>query len=276
MQITGINTEQNVKMLNPLSSDLNVMRQTLLFSGLETLSYNINRKTSDLRVYEFGKTYLKTGGESTKYIETKHLSVFMTGRKADESWNTTDQTSGFYTIKGVVESVFQRLGIEVRINENVSDVFSAGLSFVWNKRSIAEFGSVSKKLLKFADIRQDVFYADINWDLVIEAFSKRKDLLYKEVPKFPEVRRDLALLVDKAVKFEQLEQLAFQAEKNLLKSVNLFDVYQGDKLPEGKKSYAMSFTLLDENATLTDKQIEKIMEKLVKSYKEKAGAEIRS
>jgi phenylalanyl-tRNA synthetase beta chain len=276
LQSPFINEAQNVKMLNPLSSDLNVMRQTLLFSGLETIAYNLNRKTADLRLYEFGKTYLKTTGDQSKYIETKHLSVFITGRKMAESWNSAKDNVNFYSLKGYVQAIFERLGIEVKLNEKVSDLFSRGLSLTWNKKVIAEFGAVSKSLLKIADVRQEVFYADINWDVVLEALKKKTISMYVEVPKFPEVRRDLALLIDKSVKFEQLEQLAFQAEKNLLKAVGLFDVYEGDKLPEGKKSYAMSFTLVDENATLTDKQIEKIMEKLMKTYQEKAGAEIRS
>lgn len=274
-KLKNIDPAQNVKMLNPLSSDLNVLRQTLLFSGLETIAYNQNRKNADLKLYEFGKTYMAIKGEATKYIETKHLSVFITGRKQDESWNAKNDTVSFYTLKGIVQGILERLGIETKMNEASTDVYSSGLSFSWNKKTIVELGSVSKTILRSGDIKQEVFYADFNWDLVLEAVKKNKSLMYSEVPKFPEVRRDLALLIDKSVKFEQLEQLAYQAEKGLLKSVNLFDVYEGDKLPSGKKSYALSFTLQDENATLTDKQIEKIMEKLMKTYKEKAGAEIR-
>jgi phenylalanyl-tRNA synthetase beta chain len=274
-KLKSIDPEHNVKMLNPLSSDLNVLRQTLLFSGLETIAYNQNRKNADLKLYEFGKTYMAIKGEHTKYIESKHLSVFVTGRKQDESWNAKNDALTIYSLKGIVKSIFDRLGIEVVLNESTSDVYSQSLSFVWNKKSIASLGKVSKSLLKATDIKQDVFYADLNWDLIIEAVKKNKPLMYSEVPKFPEVRRDLALLIDKNIKFAQLEQLAYQAEKGLLKSVNLFDVYEGDKLPKDKKSYALSFILQDENATLTDKQIEKIMEKLMKTYQEKAGAEIR-
>ncbi|MCW3104664.1 MAG: phenylalanyl-tRNA synthetase, beta subunit [Bacteroidetes bacterium] len=275
MRLKSINPEQNVKMLNPLSSDLSVLRQSMLFSGLETIQYNQNRKNADLRLYEFGKTYMAIKGESTKYLEAKHLSVFITGRKQEESWNAKNDTVNFYTLKGVVKGILERLGIEVKMGESSSDAFSQGLSFSWNKKTIVEFGALTKSILKSIDIRQEVFYADFNWDVVIAALKQNKTALYTEVPKFPEVRRDLALLIDKAVKFEQLEQLAYQAEKGLLKSVNLFDVYEGDKLPSGKKSYALSFILRDDNATLTDKQIEKIMEKLMKTYQEKAGAEIR-
>ena len=274
-KLKSISPEQNVKMLNPLSSDLGVLRQSLLFSGLEAIAYNQNRKNADLKVYEFGKTYMAVKGEATKYIETKHLSVFVTGRRQEESWNAKTDLVSFYTLKGYVKAIIDRLGIDVKLNEAVSDAFSQGLSYTWNKKTLVEFGAVSKAVLKLMDIKQEVFYADFNWDLVVEAVKKNKALEYTEVPKFPEVRRDLALLIDKAIKFEQLEQLAYQSEKGLLKSVNLFDVYEGDKLPAGKKSYALSFIIQDENATLTDKQIEKIMEKLMKTYREKAGAEIR-
>jgi phenylalanyl-tRNA synthetase beta chain len=276
LQLGNIKPEQNVKMLNPLSSDLDVMRQSLLFSGLEAIAYNLNRKSADLRFYEFGKTYLKVAKESgSTYVEDKHLSLFMTGRKEAESWNAKAAPVSVYTIKGILNALFGRLGIDVKLNEQHSEALSSGFSYTWNKRTIAELGQVAKKLTKLSDVKQDVFYADINWDVVLEAIKRSKPLMYTEVPKFPEVRRDLALLIDKAVKFEQLEQMAYQSEKNLLKAVNLFDVYEGDKLPEGKKSYALSFILQDENATLTDKQIEKIMEKLMTVYKEKAAAEIR-
>lgn len=274
-RLKSINPEQNVKMLNPLSSDLNVLRQTLLFSGLETIAYNQNRKNADLKLYEFGKTYMAIKGEAVKYIETKHLSLFITGRKQEESWNAKNDAVSFYTLKGIVQGILGRLGIETKMSETDSEIYSSGLSLSWNKKTLVEFGSVTKAMLRSMDIKQEVFYADFNWDLIVEAVKKNKVLMYSEVPKFPEVRRDLALLLDRSVKFDQLEQLAYQAEKTLLKNVNLFDVYEGDKLPSGKKSYALSFTIRDDNATLTDKQIEKIMEKLIKTYKEKAGAEIR-
>ncbi|MES2139670.1 MAG: phenylalanine--tRNA ligase subunit beta [Bacteroidota bacterium] len=275
-KIKSLDPAHSVLMMNPLSSDLNALRQTLLFSGLETIAYNQNRRNADLKIYEFGKTYMAIkGGEATKYIETKHLSLFISGRKQEESWNVKNDVVSFYTLKGYVKAILDRLGInDVKLTESNSDVFSQGLSFSSNKKTIVEFGTVNRSILKLMDIKQDVFYADFNWDLIIERL-KKTNIMYTEVPKFPEVRRDLALLIDKAVQFEQLEQLAYQTEKNMLKSVNLFDVYQGDKLPAEKKSYALSFTLQDESATLTDKQIEKIMEKLIKTYQEKVGAEIR-
>ncbi|HLC83204.1 MAG TPA: phenylalanine--tRNA ligase subunit beta, partial [Bacteroidia bacterium] len=279
----SLSEDRSVAMMNPLSSDLNVLRQTLLFSGLETIAYNQNRKNSDLKLYEFGKTYIAIKGEITKYIETKHLSVFITGRKHEESWNASNDGMNFYTLKGIVKNIIERLGIkDVKLAELNSDLpigqagtFSQGLAYNWNKKLLVEFGEIAKPISsKLMDIKMPVYHADFNWDLILEAM-KKSSTVYEEVPKFPEVRRDLALLIDKAIQFEALEQLAYQAEKNILKDVNLFDVYQGDKLPNGKKSYALSFILQDENATLTDKQIEKIMEKLMKTYQEKVGAEIR-
>ncbi len=275
-KLSSLSDDRSVAMMNPLSSDLNVLRQTLLFSGLETIAYNQNRRNADLKLYEFGKTYIAIKGETTKYIETKHLSVFITGRKQEESWNATNDTMTLYTLKGNVKNVLERLGIkDFKLAALNSDTFSQGLSFSHNKKIVVEFGEIAKSLSsKLMDIKMPVFYADFNWDLVLDAM-KNSSTMYSEVPKFPEVRRDLALLIDKVVQFDQLEQLAYQSEKSLLKNVNLFDVYEGDKLPDGKKSYALSFILQDENATLTDKQIEKIMEKLMKTYQEKVGAEIR-
>ncbi len=287
-KLNSLNATQSVLMMNPLSADLNALRQTLLFSGLEAIAYNQNRRNADLKIYEFGKTYIAINdGEATKsarkdelirsggHIETKHLSLFITGRKQDESWNVKNNVVNFYTMKGFVVAILERLGInELKLAEYKGDLFSQGVSFNRGKKTLVEFGTVSKSVLKSMDIKQDVFYADFNWDFIMESLKNTR-LMYSEVPKFPEVRRDLALLIDKAIQFEQLEQLAYQSEKNLLKSVNLFDVYEGDKLPAEKKSYALSFTLQDENATLTDKQIEKIMEKLIKTYQEKVGAEIR-
>jgi len=275
-KLSSLNTERNVKMMNPLSSDLDVMRQTLLFSGLEAVAYNQNRKNADLKLYEFGKTYQAIkNGEQTKYIESKYISLFITGRKTKESWNADNDQVDFYTVKGIVNAVFERLGISnIKLQELNSEVFSFGLTYTLNKKTIVEFGAVAKSVLKLMDIKQEVYYAEFNWDVILEAI-KKTNVIYSELPKFPEVRRDLALLIDKFVKFEQLEQLAYQSEKTLLKHVNLFDIYEGDKLPEGKKSYALSFILQDVNATLTDAQIEKIMTKLMNTYQEKAGAEIR-
>lgn len=275
-KLSSLDTNNNVAMLNPLSSDLGVLRQTPLFSGLETITYNINRKNADLKLYEFGKTYKAIKSATpVKYVESKYLSVFVTGRKADEVWNTPNAAVNFYSLKGYVNALIERLGLSnLSLSEYTGDLFSQGLTYTSNKKTVVTFGAVSKSILKQMDIKQEVFYADFNWDNILELL-KKVTVSYSEVPKFPEVKRDLALLIDKAIRFEQLEQLAFQSEKGILKNVSLFDVYEGDKLPSGKKSYALSFILQDDNATLTDKQIEKTMEKLVKTYQEKVGAVIR-
>jgi phenylalanyl-tRNA synthetase beta chain len=263
---------KSVELLNPLSSDLNVMRQAMLYGGLEVIAYNQNHKQPDLKLYEFGKTYMKG---ANGFYETMHLSLWMTGRKMAEGWNAKTESSDFYHLKAFVTGILSRLGLVVSSVSEVSDeLFSASLMIECSKKKIAQLGILKKSVLKQADASGEVLYADLNWDNIIAALPK-KDIEYKDVPKFPSVRRDLALVLDKKVRFHEVEQLAYQYEKGLLKGVNLFDVYEGEKLGAGKKSYAVSFTLQDENATLTDKQIEKIMEKLMKAYVEKLGAEIR-
>ncbi|MBI2270489.1 MAG: phenylalanine--tRNA ligase subunit beta [Bacteroidetes bacterium] len=272
--LSSVNSTELISVLNPLSSDLNILRRVLLFSGLEAVSYNINRKNSDLKLYEFGKTYLKT--IEGKYIENKHLALFVTGRKETESWNNKYDSTNFYSMKGYVNTVLSRLGVtglKYETNAN-DDLLTENLNGYSGKKQIVRFGKIKPILLKQFDIKQDVYYTDFNWDNILELIKKQK-FEYHEIPKFPSVRRDLALLLDKAVSFEQLEQIAYQTERKFLKEVRIFDVYEGNKLEAGKKSYAISFTLLDENETLTDKQIEKIMEKLIKAYTEKAGAAIR-
>jgi len=271
--LTELKKEASIEMLNPLSSDLNVLRQTLLFSGLEAIAYNINRKNPDLKFYEFGKTYLKT--ESGKYIEDKHLSLFITGLKEEESWNSKKPQTTFYSMKGYVVAALSKLGIPgLKSAVNTSELLADSLTISSGKKQLVIFGKVKKSLLKSFDIKQDVYYADFNWDVILELLKKQKTQ-YKEIAKYPAVRRDLALLLDKKVTFDELEKIAYQAEQKLLKEVNIFDVYEGDKLEAGKKSYALSFTLQDENETLTDKQIEKTMERLIKAYGEKVGAVIR-
>lgn len=275
-QLPSLNEANNVAMLNPLSSDLNVLRQTSLFSGLETIAHNQNRKNADIKVYEFGKTYQRIDNEEGhKYIESKRLSIFITGKKEKEAWNSSKANTSFFTLKGIVEAIIERLGLsKIKLAEIDSDIYANALAYNWKKKNIVSFGRVDNKLLKKAGIKQDVYYADFNWENVLEAILTTKTM-YQEVPKFPAVRRDLALLVEKQTTFNELEKLSLQAEANLLKDINLFDVYEGDKLPAGKKSYALSFTLQDVKATLTDKQIDKVMQKLIKTFTEKAGAEIR-
>ncbi|WP_027137482.1 phenylalanine--tRNA ligase subunit beta [Gaetbulibacter saemankumensis] len=264
--------EHNITMLNPLSNDLSVLRQSMLFSGLEAISFNINRRRSDLKLFEFGKTY---HAYNEKREEFKHLSLFITGNKQIENWSATNEKSNFFFLKGHIISVLERLGIS-RFNESPvqNDLFSEGISVGLGKMTLAEFGLVKKPILKQFDISQEVLYANFKWDTILTLIKKNK-ITFQPIPKYPEVRRDFALLLDDAVTFDAIYKIAKKTEKNLLKSVNLFDVYQGKNLPAGKKSYAVSFTLQDENKTLNDKQIDKIMRNLQSQFENQLGAELR-
>ncbi|KZS41137.1 phenylalanine--tRNA ligase subunit beta [Aquimarina aggregata] len=264
--------ENNVEMLNPLSNDLAVLRQSLLFSGLEAITYNSNRKRSDLKLFEFGKTY---HNYEDKTVENKHLSILTTGNRNQESWKTSQEASDFFYLKGIVIAVLERLGLtKLKSSPVKTDVFSEGISLSIGKAKLVDFGIVKKSILKHFAISQEVLYADFNWDNVLQ-YAKHNKIKFKDIPKFPEVRRDFALLLDDSIKFEEIYTIAKQSEKQLLKEVSLFDVYQGKNLPKGKKSYAVSFTLQDDNKTLTDKQIDKIMNKLQHNFESKLGAELR-
>ncbi|QHI34852.1 Phenylalanine--tRNA ligase beta subunit [Kordia antarctica] len=269
-----LKAEHNVTMLNPLSNDLSVMRQSLLFSGLEAISHNINRRQSDLKFFEFGKTYHAYSEENRE--EDKHLSVLITGNTTAETWRPNNAVSSdFFYAKGIVTAILERLGLNsLKVSPIKNDLFTEGLMLSLGKTKLVEFGIVKRKVLKSFDIKQEVIYADFNWDNVIEVAKNRK-IKFKEIPKFPKVRRDFALLIDEATTFAEIDTIAKQSERNLLKEVSLFDVYQGDNLPKGKKSYAVSFTLQDEHKTLTDKQIDKIMNKLQQSFEKQLGAELR-
>ncbi|MBJ6369383.1 phenylalanine--tRNA ligase subunit beta [Snuella sedimenti] len=264
--------EHNITMLNPLSNDLSVLRQSLLFSGLEAVSYNINRKRQDLKFFEFGKTYHQFNEQREEH---KHLTLITTGNSTPEHWHGVSAKSDFFFMKGSITAVLERLGI-TRYNEKPvqNDVFSEGLSLNFGKTNIVEFGILKKSILKHFDISQEVFFADFKWEAILDLVKHNK-IIYKDIPKYPEVRRDFALLLDEAVTFESIHKIAKQTEKQLLKKVNLFDVYQGKNLPKGKKSYAISFTLQDDNKTLTDKQIDKIMNKLQSNFEKQLGAELR-
>ena len=264
--------EHNIHMLNPLSTDLEVMRQSLLFSGLEAVSHNINRKREDLKLFEFGKTYHQYSGNKE---ELKHLSLFVTGNTSEERWNSVATPSDFFYLKGTIETVLERLGLNrIKSAPTKSDIFSEGISLAIGKKTLVDFGLVRKSILKHFGISQNVLFADFNWDNVLEMAQHNK-IKFNAIPKYPEVRRDFALLLDNNVSFEDIHTIATQTERQLLKSVNLFDVYEGKKLPAGKKSYAVSFTLQDENKTLNDKQIDKIMSKLQSNFETKLGAELR-
>lgn len=264
--------EHNIVMLNPLSNDLSVMRQSMLFSGLEVISHNINRQQSNLKLFEVGKTYHNF---ETKREENKHFTLFITGHKTNENWNIPQTHSNFFYLKGIINSIFDRLGIS-RLKESPvkNDIFSEGLSLSLGKTKLVEFGIINKQVLKGFNISQEVLYADLNWDNVLE-IAKHNKVKFKDIPKYPEVRRDFALLIDENVTFDSIYTIAKQSEKQLLKHINLFDVYQGKNLPKGKKSYAVSFKFQDEHKTLTDKQIDKIMNKLQSNFEKQLGAELR-
>ena len=267
-----LKSEFNVEMLNPLSQDLSVMRQSLLFSGLEAISYNINRKKQDLKFFEFGKTYhnFLNGRE-----EHKHLAILISGNKTAENWKSASDKSDFFYLKGVVTAILQKLGInKIKSSPIKNDVFAEGMTFSSGKTKLVEFGVIKRSILKHFDINQEVLYADFEWQNVVD-ITKTSSNKFKGISKFQSVRRDFALLLDENVQFEDIFNIANSTEKKYLKNVNLFDVYQGKNLPEGKKSYAVSFTLQDEEKTLTDKQIDKIMSKLQKQFETQFNAELR-
>lgn len=267
-------TDDLVHVVNPLSSDLNVMRGELLFGGLEAVSYNINRKQANLKFYEIGKVYHVDHNKEFKYVEDKQLALFVTGNAFNENHYGLNAGIDLYHLKSVVENLLKVIGItNITSEESSNPNLDYGLLFILNKNSIVEFGCVSKAMLGKFDIKQNVFYAQFNWSALVKAYKKYK-VQFAPLPLYPSVRRDLAMLLDKTVKYEQLRAMALNTERKLLKEVNLFDVYEGEKLGN-KKSYALSFTLQSEEATLTDKQIEKVMEKLINSYKETFGAELR-
>ncbi len=271
---SSINSETTVNILNPLSQDLSVLRQSMLFSGLESILYNLNRKKNDLKFYEFGKIYNKYG--EGKYGEEKKLGIYITGNLKPENWQTPKEKSNFYHLKGYTEAILQRFGInDLKVQPGKNKDLSEVISLVKNKKTIAEIGKVNKNILSSFGISQEVYNAEIFWDNLIELLPQTTKIQFKEIAKYPSVRRDLALELDKNVSFKDLYNMAFDVEKKLLKGVDLFDVYEGDKIEKGKKSYALSFILQDEHKTLNDKIIEKTMKKILKAYQDKLGAKLR-
>jgi phenylalanyl-tRNA synthetase beta chain len=283
-ELTSYPAQNLVRLMNPLSSDLNVMRETLLFGGLETIARNANHKNPDLKLFEFGNCYYYREGKSKEerawapYSESYHLGLWLTGKDKQGSWIHADEENNAYMLKAYVENVLGRMGLRMRdlAIENLStDIYASAIVIkTQGGKRLAMIGSVTRKILKQFDIDNAVYFADINWVEVIRSIRSLK-VSFKELPKFPAVRRDLALLVDKSVQFAQIEKLAFDADRKLVKAVNLFDVYEGKHLEPGKKSYAISITLQDENQTLNDKVIEKVMQKIIKSLEEKASARLR-
>lgn len=266
-----INNTDQVEILNPLSIELQVLRNQMLSSGLEAISYNINRKQNDLKLYEWGSTYHFVEGA---YSEKSKLSLFLTGNTHAEHWQEKAIKNTIYNLKSVVDRFLNRVGLTNVKSQVVKEPALEGFSYSIGKLEILKVTSVAKKILKQFDIAQEVFFADIDMQAIMQSIEKRK-IEYKGAPKYPSVRRDLSMLIDKSVSFEQLKKIANQAEQRLLKKVDIFDVYEGDKLPEGKKSYALSFILMDEEKTLQDQTIDGVMDKLIKSYEKEVGAEIR-
>lgn len=269
----SIKTSNNVLLINPLSTELSALRQSLLFSALEAVEYNCNRRNTDLKLFEFGKTYHKI---LSGHEEKTHLTLTLSGNKAAESWNSKQEPTDFFLFKGYVLGILERLGLHTNaVTHPVkSDVFAEGLSIEVGSSTVVEFGSIKKSILKHFDIKQEVFFADFNWNAILKHISAT-NIKFTDIPKFPEVRRDLALLLDEKVAFASIYDLAYKTEKNLLKNINLFDVYQGKNLPIGKKSYAVSFTLQDNSKTLTDTQIDKVMSKLTQTFETELGASLR-
>ena len=282
--LEGLSLATCVKIMNPLSQDLGVMRQTLLFGGLESIQRNANRKNADLKFYEFGNCYhynaQKIADRQAKdphwvydplyaYSEEPHLALWLTGNKTAQSWVQKEEKTSFYTLHAYVNNVLRRLGVNVQLLNMEplnSELCSDGMVIkAPNGKQIGFMGMVSGKLLKAFDIDNPVYYADLDWNMLLRLNKQYKPVI-NDLPKFPEVKRDFALLVDKSVKFADLAKAAMTAEKKLLKAVNLFDVYEGKNLESGKKSYALSFILQDEENTLKDKQIEAIMTKLQKTF----------
>ena len=271
-----------VVLSNPLSSDLNAMRQSLLYGGLNTIARNINRQNVDMRLYEFGNIYsvANTAGErpcADDYIQKKALDIFISGNMRNKRWNSDNVATNFFNVKTAVDKVLARLGVkntDVKTVDCDKKYFSEAISYSLKDKEIAEFGSVSGEFLKMFDINQDVYYGHIDWDALVKATRKNK-VEFTELPKYPWVRRDLALLVDKSVKFEQIKDIAYRTERRLLKNVDLFDVYESAILGVDKKSYAVSFILRDDNNTLTDKNIDKVMNNLINALEKGVDAKIR-
>lgn len=276
--------ENLVQLMNPLSNDLNVMRATLLFGGLESIQHNANRKNADLKFFEFGNCYHfnaeKRNPEKVlaAYSEELHLGLWITGKRVSNSWAHPDENTSVYELKAYVLNIFRRLGVNfggLVFGNLTDDIYSVAISVhTRGGKLLATFGVLHKKIQKAFDIDNEVYYADLNWKELMKAI-KNNTVAYKEISKFPAVKRDLALLIDKKVQFAEIEKMAYETDKKLLKSVELFDVYEGKNLEAGKKSYAVSFMLQDENATLNDKQIDKVMQKLIANLQNKLDAKLR-
>nr|WP_122120833.1 phenylalanine--tRNA ligase subunit beta [Alistipes megaguti] len=282
--LTACPADRCVRIMNPLSADLNVLRQTLLFNMMEAIALNINHKNGDLELYEFGNCYFYDAAKRTEenhlaaYSEEYRLAVAVTGTTEPQSWNTKPVKASFFTLRAVAEKLLRRFGLDIyalKTSPIESDLFSEGLVMELNGKRLLEIGTVASKIRRMTDVKQEVYYLELNFDLLCKSTKKLK-ITAEELSKYPEVKRDLALLVDRQMTFAALREVAFSTERKLLKSVSLFDVYEGDKLPEGKKSYALSFVLEDKSRTLDDKTIERVMANLVRQFEQRCGATVRA
>ena len=281
-QNADFNKEELVMLANPLSSDLNAMRQSLLYGGLSSIIWNINRQNLDLKFYEFGHCYFhhksgQTYPKAEDFIEKSSLDLFISGNTGRQSWNSKINLTDFFNLKSSVEMILSRLGLKpesLTMRESDKKYFAESLTYIFNNKIVAEAGRISKKYLTQFDIRQDIYYGHIEWDFLLKLI-KTNHISFQELPKYPSVRRDLALLLERGVKFSQIREIAFRTEKNILHDVTLFDVYESDNLGKNKKSYAISFILRDDLKTLTDKNIDKVMNNLIKTFEKELNAQIR-
>ena len=271
----SVKAEEAVRLLNPLSGDLGMLRLDMLPTGLEAIAWNRNRKQADVRFYEFGKSYHKLDGQFT---ERRHLALYLCGRKHEPAWNAPEAAAGFFYLKAMVEQLLQRCGIDkTRWKEQPTEdhpELAHGLAWTAGEKTLVRFGMVKRSVAKQFDIQGEGAYADLDWDLLLQR-AKKKPVRSTELSRFPQLRRDLSMQLDRAVSYAQVEALAFRTEKKLLRSINLFDVYAGDKIEAGKKSYAISFILQDDTQTLTDPQIDKVMDRLMGAMEKELGAVIR-
>lgn len=282
--LTSCPAERCVRIINPLSADLNVMRQTLLFNTLEAVALNANRKNGDLKIYEFGNCYFYDAAKRQEenplaaYSEEYRLAIAVTGVATPQSWNTKPAKASFFTLRAMAEKLLRRFGIDIyalKTETLQSDLFSEGLAMELNGKPFMQIGVVAPKIRRTVDVKQEVYFLEMNFDALVKSTKKHR-IAAEELSKFPEVKRDLALLVDKKVTFAELRDAALAAERKLLRSVSLFDVYEGDKLPAGKKSYALSFILEDKSRTLDEKSIERVMSNIARQLEQRCGAQVRS
>jgi phenylalanyl-tRNA synthetase beta chain len=279
-----IDSAKHVRILNPISRDLDVMRQSLLIGGLETIIFNLNRRVTDMKLFEFGAEYSLDAEKSSqdnklaKYNEHWKLSLFTTGKKHPESWNMQEEKTGFFQLKAMVHTVLDRMGIDAsfyKTEETGAAYLDYGLNLVSGNKPLAVYGKMKNSVLNHFDIKQEVYYAEIDWEFCMQLLAKHPGISYSEIPRYPEVRRDLALLLDKQVTFAGIEKLALKNGSKLLRNLSLFDIYEGDQIEEGKKSYAVSFILRDDNKTLKDEEIDAFMNKLVKVFEKELNARLR-